>query len=833
MGEFMNRMIVFDGNSILNRAFYGVRPLNTKDGFPTNALFGFVNIIRKNMADGFTHAAIAFDLPEKTFRHLKCDTYKATRKGMPEDLAKQLPVAKQLASAMGLNVLEKAGFEADDILGTLSRISSENGCECVIVTGDRDSYQLVNDKVTVWLAATNETRIMDVAAINELYGLTPLQLIDLKAIMGDSSDNIKGVPGIGEKGALTLMHDYGSLDNIYEHVGEIKGAAQTKLINGKDNAYMSRFLAEIVKNVPVSNELDDYRLKERDDGTLYDLFTRLEFGNMISSLSVEKPAVKAESTEERKTDASFIASLDAGKLYVCVEEDRLSVFDGKNLYSCPLDGDAVKIFGSVKNVVFWSSKEIIRFCLENGGDVNCACDDVSLMAYLVSPAESGLTPEKTVQSYLEISSFDHLAPLLPKLEKKLLPILNETKSDYLYKEVELPLAHLLAEIENTGFMVDTDGLAYYGSELKTRMDEAEKGIYAFAGHEFNVNSPKQLGTVLFEELMLPHFKKTQSGYSTNAEVLEKLSPYHPIIDLILYYRKMAKLKSTYCDGLLDAVSSDGRVHTTFRQTLTKTGRLSSTEPNLQNIPVRTEEGRLLRRFFTAKEGYVLIDADYSQIELRVLSHVSGDETMMNAFRTGKDIHASTAAKVFRVGESDVTPEMRKQAKAVNFGIVYGISDYSLSQDIGLTRKQAAEYIKNYLDTYPNVRDYLEDIKKTAKEDGYVTTIFGRRRYIPELRSSKKTMVAFGERVAMNTPIQGSAADIIKIAMLKADEALKAKGLDARIILQVHDELIVEAAEDCARDAEKVLVEAMQNAVSLSVPLTADSGIGSNWLDAKD
>ena len=833
MGEFMNRMIVFDGNSILNREFYGVKPLTTKDGFPTNALHGFVKKLCKELSDGFTHAVIAFDLPEKTFRHIKCDTYKATRKPMPEDLAKQLPIAKQLASSLGLNVIEVSGYEADDVIGTLSRISAENGCECIIVTGDRDSYQLVNDSVKVWLASNKGTVIMDRNAINELYGLTPSQLIDLKAIMGDSSDNIKGVAGIGEKGALVLMHEYGSLDSIYEHIDEIKGATQTKLINGKDDAYMSRFLAEIVKNVPISNALEDYLIKARDDRTLYELFTKLEFSTLLTSLSVEKPVTEAEEIKCEDADAAFLASLEAEKLYMCLENDSLSVFDGNKLYACPYDESVISIFNTNKKIVFWSSKEILRFCFENGYDFKNEYDDISLMAYLVSPVESGLTPEKAVQSYLEISAYDNLCPLLPHLEEKLLPIIHETDNDYLYYKVELPLAKLLAEIEATGFMVDTDGLRNYGNELKDRMNDTEKTIYSLVGHEFNINSPKQLGTVLFDELKLPHFKKTQSGYSTNAEVLEKLSPYHPIIDLILYYRKIAKLKSTYCDGLLEAVSYDGRVHTTFKQTLTKTGRLSSTEPNLQNIPVKTEEGRMLRRFFTSKDGYVLIDADYSQIELRVLSHVSGDEVMINAFLSGKDIHTSTASKVFHVPESGVTSIMRKQAKAVNFGIVYGISDYSLSQDIGLTKKQAAEYIKSYLDTYPDVRDYLERVKSEAKENGYVTTIYGRRRYIPELKSSKKSLVSFGERVAMNTPIQGSAADIIKIAMLKANEALKANGLDARIILQVHDELIVEASKDCAKAAEKVLVEAMETAVSLSVPLTSDVGIGSNWLDAKN
>ena len=830
----MKRFIVFDGNSIINRAFYGVRPLSTKDGFPTNALFGFVNILRKNLSEGgFTHAAIAYDLPEKTFRHKACESYKATRKGMPEDLAKQLPYSKKIAAAMGLAVIECPGYEADDILGTVSRMAEDEGAECVLVTGDRDSFQLVSGLTTVRLAANNETKLITPQAIKELYGVEPKQLIDVKSIMGDTSDNIKGVPGIGEKGALALITRYGTLDGVYGHIDEIKGANRAKLEDGKESAYESRFLATIVRDAPISADPGEYVMRERDDDALFGLFSELEFGALINGMSLKKSAVVDEGGECEQIDAQELCALDREKFYAEINGGTLYVSDGEKLYSCALDNDSAAFFGKGKTVVFWSVKEVIRAFLERGWAFECGFEDVSLMAYIVSPAENGLTPEKAVLNYLGINEYRSLCSLLPRLESALKPLLEEMNGVSLYRDIELPLARTLANIEYSGFGLDTEGLAEYGRALEIQMKDAENAVYAAVGHEFNVNSPKQLGTVLFEELGLPHYKKNANGYSTSAEVLEMLSPYHIVPDLVLVYRKTAKLKSTYCDGMLSAVSADGRVHTTFRQTLTKTGRLSSTEPNLQNIPVRTPEGKELRKFFRAKEGYVLIDADYSQIELRVMAHVSGDEAMINAFRAGKDIHASTAAKVFRVPESEVTPEMRKQAKAVNFGIIYGISDYSLGQDIGMTKKQAGEYIKNYLNTYPDIRDYLERVKAQAHEDGYVTTMFGRRRYIPELRSSKKTLVAFGERVAMNTPIQGTAADIIKIAMINAEKALEEASLDARIIMQVHDELIVESAEKDSARAKEILTSCMENAARLDVPLTADAGTGKTWYDAKE
>lgn len=832
----MGKFIVFDGNSILNRAFYGVRPLNTKDGFPTNALFGFINILRKNLNDTtqpFTHGAIAFDTPAKTFRHMAADTYKATRKGMPEDLAKQLPVSKEIASSLGLTVLEKEGYEADDIIGTIARLSGDAGMECIVVTGDRDSYQLVNEKVTVRLAATNETKIIGLDAIKQQYNLEPRQLIDLKAIMGDSSDNIKGVAGIGEKGALALICEYGSLDGVYENLDKIKPALSAKLAAGRDDAYLSRFLAEINKNVPVSENLSDYEIKGRDDGKLLEIFTRLEFSSLINSFNLEKPKEKAINYIKSEIYSATLLSLTADTLYVSADGERLEVFDGENIYTCPLDQTSAKLFTGKKHLVLWSVKDTARLLFDKGFDFDCNCDDVSLMAYLVTTTDGGLSPEKAALTYLEVESFHSLAAILKPLKESLEKLLEETGSVDLYKDIELPLAVLLARIEHTGFLLDEKGLVDYGKALEGQMRQAESEIYRYAGHEFNINSPKQLGVVLFEELKLPHYRKTKSGYSTDVDVLEKLLPFHPIIELILFYRKTAKLKSTYCDGLLSAVSPDGRVHTTFRQTLTKTGRLSSTEPNLQNIPVRTEEGRELRKFFVAQKGYVLIDADYSQIELRILAHISGDEAMIEAFKSGKDIHTSTAARVFGVPESGVTPEMRKRAKAVNFGIVYGIGDYSLSQDLGITKKQASDYIENYLNTYPKVKEYLENIKDKAKKEGYVTTLYGRRRYITELKSTKKQMVAFGERVAMNTPIQGTAADIIKKAMIDAHRAIIQSGLDAKIILQVHDELIVEAKAEDKDKVKEILIRSMENACILSVPLTVDAGIGPNWYDAKN
>ena len=820
------KMIVFDGNSILNRAYYGVRPLNTKDGFPTNALFGFVNILQKNLAPGSDYAAIAYDLREKTFRHIRCDTYKATRRPMPEDLAKQLPVSKEIAELMGLHVLTAAGFEADDILGTLSRIAKENDVECVIVTGDRDSYQLVCDGVTVHLAANNETRIIDTKAIDEMYGLTPSQLIDLKAVMGDSSDNISGVPGIGEKGALELMHQYGSLDGIYAHIDEIKGGKKTKLENGRDDAYMSRFLAEISKSAPVPENIEEYRILPRNDGELISLFTKLEFTSLIGRLSLEKPAKPEKAVEIRPLDGDAMTALPDG-IYAETDGKTVRALHDGVIYTCPL-AECSRLFSAGRRINFWSLKETARAVLDAGFEFGCDGEDVSLLAYVVSPVDSGLTVEKAAAMYLDMPSVTESLAILPGLYDVLTPKLMEANGEFIYRSIELPLARVLADMEHTGFRADEKGLEAFSEMCAARLAVLEREIYAAAGEEFNINSPKQLGTVLFEKLMLPPPKKTKTGYPTDAETLEKLAPYSPIINLIFGYRQLAKLKSTYSDGLRKCISSDGRIHTTFRQTLTKTGRLSSVEPNLQNIPIRTELGRELRKFFVAEDGWTLIDADYSQIELRILAHVAGDENLKKAFREEKDIHTATAAEIFRIPEESVTPELRKRAKAVNFGIMYGISAFGLAKDIGVSKREADEYIKHYMAAYPAISEYLKNVVTDAKRDGYVSTIYGRRRYIPEINSSKKMLVSFAERVARNTPIQGAAADIIKKAMVDTAETLKKAGLRSRLILQIHDELIVEAPENEKKQAAQILKSCMENAFPLDVPLTVDMTEGKSW-----
>ena len=826
----MGKALIFDGNSILNRAFYGVRPLTAPDGTPTNALYGFIGMINKAIAQiggNPSHAAIAFDLKEKTFRHKACDTYKATRKPMPEELAVQLPIAHEIASALGLRVIEIAGYEADDVLGTLSCEFSKLGEHTFIVTGDRDSFQLVNENVTVLLAANDETKVTTPKEIFEKYGVEPKKLIDVKAIMGDSSDNIAGVPGIGEKGATKLIAEYGSLDGVYENIDNITGATNKKLIDGKESAYTSRFLAEIKLDVPLNCSVDDCFYKGGDILKLREIYTRLGFRQFLEKLDVAAP--EAASDEEFKP----IDKLDANGKAVCLHCENDTVFvscDGA-LYSGGAR-DAIMRLQGCERCVCWSVKDVLHVAKREGIEIGAKLEDVSLLAYVVSPADNGVTFGKLSLDLLGVSSSDVKVSLLPEIYKKL----NEkitAEQRALYENIELPLAGVLCDMEHRGFKVDRLALDGFGAQLDAAISEGEEAIWSLAGEKFNINSPKQLGAILFEDLGLPHFRKTKSGYSTDVSVLEKLVDYHPIIEHILDYRKDTKLKNTYCDGLGKQITEKGRIHTTFKQTQTLTGRLSSAEPNLQNIPVRSEKGKELRRFFVADEGNVLIDADYSQIELRVLAHVSGDETLIDAFLNGEDIHTVTAGQVFGVPREFVTGEMRKRAKAVNFGIIYGIGDYSLSQDLKIPKKVAAEYIKSYLAKYGGVSEYLESTKAFARENGYVDTIFGRRRYIPEINATNKNLQAFGERVAMNTPIQGAAADLIKIAMIRTDKMLREAGLKARLILQIHDELIIESPIEEAEKAEAILREAMQGAADLKVPLQVDIGVGKSWFDAKD
>ncbi len=827
----MGKALIFDGNSILNRAFYGVRPLNAPDGLPTNALFGFVGMINKafsQIGNNPSFAAIAFDLKEKTFRHHACETYKATRKPMPDDLALQLPFAKELAGALGLKVITVVGYEADDILGTLSAKFTENGDETFIVTGDRDSFQLINDKVTVLLASNEDTKITTPKEIKEKYCVEPKTLIDIKAIMGDSSDNIAGVPGIGEKGAIKLICEYGSLDNVYAHIDEITGSIGKKLQDGKESAYISRFLAEIKLDVPLGCEITDCAYNGSDVLKLRELYTRLGFRQFLDKLDSSAPEANEE---EEFLPFGEIADIEGKTVYLNRSGDELMIYsDGRNYRGDAFEG--IALAANCKNAVCWSVKEILHLANDAKVSFEKPIDDVSLLAYVCSPADNGVSFGKAVLDNLGVVCNEVRVSLLPKLESKLREKLTP-EMEKLYQTVELPLAKVLCDMELRGFEVDVAALDEFSDRLERSVAEEEEAIWSLAGEKFNINSPKQLGNILFEKLNLPHYRKTKSGYSTDVSVLEKLEPYHPIIGLILEYRKDSKLKNTYCDGLSKQISEDGRIHTTFKQTQTLTGRLSSAEPNLQNIPVRSERGRELRKFFVAEEGKVLIDADYSQIELRVLAHVAGDDALINAFKNGEDIHTVTASQVFGVPAEQVTGEMRKRAKAVNFGIIYGIGDYSLSQDLHIPKKTAAEYIENYLSKYPGVRNYLDSTKSLARENGFVETLFGRRRYIPELTSSNKNLQAFGERVAMNTPIQGAAADLIKMAMIRADRMLKEAGLNANLILQIHDELIIESPIEEADRAETILREAMQGAAELKVPLQVDIGRGKSWFDAKD
>ena len=837
-GSDILKLLCIDGNSIINRAFYGIKLLTTKDGLYTNAVYGFINILNRLIeTEKPEGVAVAFDLKKPTFRHLKYAEYKAGRKGMPEELALQMPILKEWLNLAGYTCIECEGYEADDILGTLSRLCEEKGEECVISTGDRDSLQLISDNTRVVLVGNRENVNFNRQVLFEKYGLTPEEMIELKALMGDSSDNIPGVAGIGEKTATDLISRYHSVDYIYENLDtlDIKEGVRNKLTAGKDSAYLSRDLGTICKTAPINENLSDYSVKPRNEGDLARLMTRLEFFKLMEKMGLtpDNRQVSAETETEEKT----------------YTESRPASFDKITLYN-----QGENFAGVTGDNVFPITKTEFKEILENGniektlhnakaiwktypGAENIVFDPM-LGAYLCNPSASSYDADRLMGEYctekvnFEGEEYLKNACRLNEASKNIFAELEKTNQLKLLEEIELPLSRVLADMETVGFKADKRALQNMSAELETRISHIEKEIYGLAGEEFNINSPKQLGVVLFEKLNLPAKKKTKSGYSTNAEVLEELKNIHPIIPLILEYRQLSKLKSTYTDGLQGCIAEDGRIHTTFNQTEARTGRISSLEPNLQNIPVRTDEGKRLREFFVAEEGKVLCDADYSQIELRVLADISGDENMINAFKSGTDIHTVTASQVFGVPLEFVTPLMRSRAKAVNFGIVYGIGAFSLSKDIGVTRKEADSYIKNYLATYKGVAEYMERAIKEAKLNGFVSTIFGRRRYLPELQNSNRMLVAFGERVARNAPIQGSAADIIKLAMIKVWKRLKTDFPTAKLILQVHDELIVECDTDCGEAVCKLLSEEMENAVKLKVKLTADAHFGKNWLEAK-
>lgn len=839
----MKKLLVVDGNSILNRAYYGVRILTNKDGLPTNALFGIVNILAKQLdAVKPDYTAVAFDLKAPTFRHKMYADYKAGRKPMPEELAAQLPLSKDLCRAMGFTVIEKEGYEADDILGTLSSTAHNAGMEAYILTGDRDSLQLISEdgKVKVLLATNTDTVTMDEEKFKEKYGVPSSVFVDVKALMGDSSDNIPGVPGIGEKTALKLISDFGSLDGVYANV-ESAGhtpSLKKKLTEGKESAYLSLDLARINCSVPLEEKLDDLANTGFDKEKLTELFTRFEFSSFIKRFGLDSSAVPSkEITESEKiiADADYCNKIEGNTVALYVG-DNISVFDGKKTIVIADVSLLSSLLLSGKKIITHDAKALYKKLYEVGIDYRNAYHDIMLAAYVLNPASSFDLPKLALEFSGVVSVPEGAeAQIIYSVYENINQKLKETpEAERLLYHIEMPLAAHLADMEINGFRIDTKGLREYGENLAMLLSDLENRIYFSAGEEFNINSPSQLGKILFEKLGLPAEKKTKTGgYSTNAEILEKLRMAHPIVDDILEYRKVAKLKGTYVDGFFKVADSEGKVHSCFNQTGTVTGRLSSSEPNLQNIPIRTELGRELRRFFIPKsENYRLVDADYSQIELRVLAAISGDEAMTHAFTSGTDIHTSTAATVFGVHPEAVTSEMRKRAKAINFGIVYGMGEFSLAEDLGITRAQAKKYIESYLSSYPAVCEYLNNIVEEAYDKGFVTTLFGRRRYIPELAQQNKNLKNFGERVAKNSPIQGTAADIIKIAMINTGDKLKASGIDARLILQVHDELILEAHEDCADEAAKILEECMENAISLGVPLIAKASIGKTWFDNK-
>ena len=880
------KLMVIDGNSLINRAFYGIRMLTTKDGQPTNAVYGFVNILLKLLDEEKPDAlCVTFDRKAPTFRHLAYEGYKAQRKGMPDELAAQLPVLKDVLAAMNIPRYELDGWEADDLIGTIAARDTAAGWETVIVTGDKDSLQLVTDSTRVKLVSTRmgqtTTKEMTPETFQETYGFAPIHIGDLKALMGDTSDNIPGVKGIGEKTAMDLIQRYQSVEAIYADVEgvEAKPAVKKKLAEGEEQARMSYDLATIRCDAPIDFSPEDARRREPDGPALYELFLTLEFNKLIDKMGLsggpaagraDKPAAGAV-RQERVTDRVRMAELveqwrrepwvavlalpsldvvavawDGGARAALCAADRLEGYN--ELLRALFSGEIQKVSHNVK--------DLMHLLLDEGLSTDGFCFDTALAAYLLSPTDGSYELEKLgityfnqefpkAKEYLAPDAFGPLADpagpaeamcahaaLAAALYRALAPKLEELDMHELYYGLELPLCPVLAEMERAGMLVDRRALADFGILLDGRIQADEALIYELAGEEFNINSTQQFGRILFDKLGLPPVKKTKTGYSTNADVLEKLRDKHPIVEAVLDYRQLAKLKSTYVDGLTKVIAADGRIHTSFQNTVTATGRLSSTEPNLQNIPVRTELGAELRKMFVAPAGRVLVDADYSQIELRLLAHIAGDEHMIAAFRTGEDIHTVTASQVFGVPPEQVTHEMRRRAKAVNFGIVYGISDFSLSQDIGVTRAEAKAYMEKYFEKYSGVHAYMTQVVERAKADGYVSTLMGRRRWLPELKSSNFNLRSFGERVALNMPIQGTAADLIKKAMLRVDGRLRREGLEARLVLQVHDELIVECPEGEAEQVQRLLAEEMEHVAELAVPLTAEAHAGKSWAEAK-
>ncbi len=837
------KLLILDGNSVINRAYYGVKPLTTRDGLFTHAIYGFLNILdRMEKAEQPEAICVAFDLKGPTFRHLKYEGYKATRHGMPEELAQQMPIMKEVLTAMNIPIYSCEGWEADDVIGTVGRICGQEDWECVIVTGDRDSLQLIDDHVTVMLETTKGTIRFDKAKFIEEYGFEPKKLIDLKALMGDTSDNIPGVKGIGEKTAKNLLMEFGSLDGVYENLESkvIKPKQRENLVTYKDNAYLSYDLATIRPEAPIDFDPLDAVVRPYNNQELYNLFVRLEFVKLIDKYhlrgaDVEAAPVKVTSEPLKRCDCLPAPGTDCA-LYLA-PDGSLGVAWAEGV--CAVTPLEAMCLGTLLEQGAW----VLHDCktlwheLDNLGlPAPKAVFDTALAAYDLNPSASDYPVSKLATNFLGLNVDDGdpvgCAEAVWKLRAVMDAELKEFGMEQLYYDIELPLCDVLYRMEREGIAVDRATLDAFGKMLAQRIDDCEKLIHSYAGGPFNINSPKQLGVLLFETLGLPHGKKTKTGYSTNVEVLEKLRDKHEIIPAIMDYRMLTKLKSTYADGLMKVIEGDGRVRTTFQNLVTATGRLSSTEPNLQNIPVRTDLGAEIRKMFVPKAGCVLVDADYSQIELRVLAHIADDTVMQDAFKSGLDVHTVTASQVFHVPFEEVTPLQRRNAKAVNFGIVYGISEFSLAEDLGVGRYEAKDYIESYLDHYRGVRRYMKQVVVDARDTGYTQTIYGRRRSIPELKSSNFNVRSGAERIALNTPIQGTAADLIKLAMIRVDAALRRDFPQAKLILQVHDELIVECPEELAAEVAALVSREMEQVASLNVPLTAEAKWGKSWYDAK-
>ena len=843
------KLMILDGNSVINRAFYGIKPLTNREGLYTNAIFGFLNILERMEKEEQPEAVcVAFDLHGPTFRHLQYDGYKATRHGMPEELAQQMPVLKDVLRAMNIPIYECQGWEADDVIGTVGRICSNNQWECVVVTGDRDSLQLIDENVHVKLVISRPGQTTATLYTEEIfrneYGFEPKKMVDLKALMGDSSDNIPGVAGVGPKTATELLLKFGSLDGIYANLEDtsIRPKLREKLEAGRESAYMSYDLATIRCEAPIDFEPKDALVQPYNRPALYELFQKLEFVKLIdkyglrgAELELAKNAPKKKVQTLPRVDG-IPENSDTCAVYLAEDSSLAIACDSGVCVLTPLEAQMGGVDLADRKLILHDSKTAMHRFDQMHMDCGQCIFDTALAAYDLNPSQTDYPVSKLATNYLGLSVDDGDAAacaeaiwlLRPQLQEEL----DKNGMTELYTNIELPLCDVLYRMENAGVAIDDQQLAQFGQMLTERIEECEKLIYSYSEGPFNINSTKQLGELLFDKLNLPPVKKTKTGYSTNADVLEKLKDKHHIIPAIMDYRMLTKLKSTYADGLMKVVCEDGRIRTTFQNLVTATGRLSSTEPNLQNIPVRTDLGAEIRKMFIPKEGFVLVDADYSQIELRVLAHIADDPVMQEAFISGMDIHTVTASQVFGVAPDAVTALQRRHAKAVNFGIVYGISEYSLSEDIGVSFYEAKNYIDSYLDKYRGVRDYMKRVVANAREQGYTQTLYGRKRYIPELKASNFNIRQGAERIALNTPIQGTAADLIKLAMIRVDRALTEQYPEAKLLLQVHDELIVECPETIATEVAALVSREMEQVASLRVPLTAEAKIGKSWFEAK-